>query len=147
MLGGRTRNNYLPKSVFPIKERAAIICVCVLIKWVLSCALSKERPHQKKKQMGRNLLAPWLKWSHISEGFSLLVTGAGGRGVPSHIHSQITDDPLSLDLTLGFFIPFYRRIWSFFYIIHSRSLPALHLWGKMMRKIPLHAATTKLLYL
>lgn len=39
----------------------------------------------------------------------------GGREVPSHIHSQITDDPLSLDLTLGFFIPFYRRIWSFFY--------------------------------
>ena len=50
----------------------------------------------------------------------------GGRGAPSHIHSQITDDPLSLALTLGFFIPFYRRIWDFF-IIHSRSLPALPL--------------------
>lgn len=61
MLGVRTRSNYLLRSVFPSKERAAIICVDFFNKVGIVMCTGQRKASSERIQMGRNLLAPWLQ--------------------------------------------------------------------------------------
>ena len=81
MLGVRTRSNYLPRSVFPSKERVATICMGFYNKMGIVTWAGQRKASSERKQIGRNLLAPWLQRSHISQGFSPAITEVGGDTV------------------------------------------------------------------